>query len=114
MLNVEGLLKETIAAVKNTGDPEEKRKIVLHAVADLPKTPESLPAYNISLKLIKEMEDPDETRAALHGFVKEIPVIDEFTALYTSAVESLIEAVEGIKDHKIKKSSLLRNPHFFV
>jgi actin-like ATPase involved in cell morphogenesis len=34
--------------------------------------------------------------------------MDEFTALYSNAVESLIEAVEEIKDHKIKKSSLLR------
>lgn len=108
MLNVDGLLKETIEAVNSTVDPREKRNIVLQVTVGLPKIPESLPAYKISLKLITEIEDLDEKRSALQAFTREIPLTDDFTALYSNAVELHIEAIEEIKDPKSKKSSLLR------
>ena len=108
MLNVDGLLKETIEAVNSTVDPKEKRNIVLQVTIALPKIPESLPAYKMSLKLIAEIEDPDEKRSGLQAFIKEIPLTDDFAELYSNAVELHIEAIKEIKDPKTKRSSLLR------
>ncbi len=108
ILNMDELLKETIEAVNSTVDSKEKRDIVLQVAVGLPKIPESLPAYKMSLKLITEIEDPNEKRSAFQTFIKEIPLTDDFTGLYSNAVELHIEAAKEINDPKSKKSSLLR------
>lgn len=108
MLEPENRIKHLIDTIHDFSDHEDKRDILINAVRDLPKTSESISLFQLAFDVINRIGHMDERLTTLLEFVKEIPAAKDFFPLYSKTMESLIEAVNSIKEPINRKTKLLR------
>jgi len=108
MIELQDHVRHALATIENSSDPKEKRDALIPIVRELPKAPEFLPLFHLTLDAINKIENPVYRRAALSEIVKELPKTDNFSILYLRGVESLIDTAGYIEEPIYRKSELLR------
>lgn len=108
MTNTEVLLGQTIDRIHLLKNSKEKKDALISALKELPKILSSLPAYELGLQFICELEHPEEIRTALIEFTDEIPRTVDFLDFSIKAIGNTIEAFNEIDDAKHRKAALLR------
>ena len=99
-------LKEAVKSIENVSTSEEKARILLASIRNLPKSAESRASFNETLTLLKTLEPPDDRRIALQAFIRELPLTSAFIEIYKDAFIATIDAIEHITDPRAKKTLL--------
>lgn len=104
-------ITDTFNAVKNTIDIHEKKKILLrciHCIKEMPRTAESVSAYNLCIDLVSGVKSPADRKTLLLVVAEEMPGDKGFTSLYETAIKHAVLASDNIEDPKTRKDSLLK------
>ncbi|MBI5192940.1 MAG: Hsp70 family protein [Nitrospirae bacterium] len=104
-------IRDTFNAVKNITDIHDKKRILvrcINCIKEIPKTYESMSAYQLCVSLANSVKSPSDRKALLLVIAGEIPRDPEFSSLYAAVMKDAVLASNNIEDPKTRKDSLLK------
>ncbi len=104
-------LKDTFNAIKNITDIHGKEKVLIrciHCIKEIPKTIESISAYQLCIDLAAGVKSPVDRKKLLLVVAGEMPKNEAFGTLYATAMKHAVLASDNIEEPKARKDSMLK------